>query len=395
MDAEAAYLFRHALLRDAAYELQTLTARAILHELALRVIEELFDEAEISTMAEELADHARIAGARHSTSGLDAKKQLAGKEAAYLSQALVAATKRFDHPAVLRLCNRLLEHGSVGAEEKARIGSERGNVLRILGRIGEARDSYEQAAELAEKLGSARYGAKALNSLSALCVLDRRLEQARALREKALELVRRDGTRSELGKALGNIGVLDHAAGAPEKAESAFRNALEIAVETADGDSERLWLTNLAIVLEDLGRTEEAEQSYRRACELAYRLGGAAAAAALANYGASLSARDRPEAEDVLRKALACAKESGLHRWEAVALDGLAGILFKSGRVKEGFAALEKAVRLGLELGESQLTLSFRSHLAHYLAKHERKQEAETQSREVAHLRTRLGLPAE
>ena len=40
MDAETAYLFRHALLRDAAYQLQLPGERARLHALALASIEQ-------------------------------------------------------------------------------------------------------------------------------------------------------------------------------------------------------------------------------------------------------------------------------------------------------------------------------------------------------------------
>lgn len=42
MFAEAAYLFRHALLRDAAYQLQLPADRAALHALALEIIEGLY-----------------------------------------------------------------------------------------------------------------------------------------------------------------------------------------------------------------------------------------------------------------------------------------------------------------------------------------------------------------
>lgn len=62
--AELAYLFRHALLRDAAYELQPPRDRGRLHALALDVIEQLFEgrEAELDVMASELVRHAELAG---------------------------------------------------------------------------------------------------------------------------------------------------------------------------------------------------------------------------------------------------------------------------------------------------------------------------------------------
>ena len=63
VDAEFAYLFRHALLRVAAYELQLPRDRARLHGLAVEIIEELWgsEDSGIESLAPELADHARLA----------------------------------------------------------------------------------------------------------------------------------------------------------------------------------------------------------------------------------------------------------------------------------------------------------------------------------------------
>ena len=79
MNAESAYLFRHALLRDAAYQLQLPGDRALLHGLAFELIEALaggrppepapldadeerpFAPHPTDAVAHELADHARSA----------------------------------------------------------------------------------------------------------------------------------------------------------------------------------------------------------------------------------------------------------------------------------------------------------------------------------------------
>lgn len=63
LSAEQAYMFRHALLRDAAYQLQPPTARARLHALVVRIIEqqcahELTQEHHYA-LAGELAEHAK------------------------------------------------------------------------------------------------------------------------------------------------------------------------------------------------------------------------------------------------------------------------------------------------------------------------------------------------
>ncbi|MBZ0135496.1 MAG: hypothetical protein K8I27_03855 [Planctomycetes bacterium] len=80
ISAETAYLFRHALLRDAAYEMQLPSDRAKLHELAFYLIEEAFGgrapepppldaanpgkftQHETDAVALELAHHAGLGG---------------------------------------------------------------------------------------------------------------------------------------------------------------------------------------------------------------------------------------------------------------------------------------------------------------------------------------------
>src|SRR5690606_5718943 len=56
--AEVEYLFSHSVLRDAAYELQSVPERAGLHALALQVMEEMFPRAERGTIARAIARHA-------------------------------------------------------------------------------------------------------------------------------------------------------------------------------------------------------------------------------------------------------------------------------------------------------------------------------------------------
>ena len=60
MNAEEAYLFRHALVRQAAYQLQTPLQRAQVHRLALEILEQM-PGLNRRAMANELAEHAEAA----------------------------------------------------------------------------------------------------------------------------------------------------------------------------------------------------------------------------------------------------------------------------------------------------------------------------------------------
>ena len=78
MSAEVDYLFRHAVLRDAAYQLQLPIERARLHAAAFAALAAATPAAP-GPMAEDLADHARL--------GAPADASLGPRELAWLDHA--------------------------------------------------------------------------------------------------------------------------------------------------------------------------------------------------------------------------------------------------------------------------------------------------------------------
>ena len=99
MDAEIAYVFRHALVREAAYELQPPGDRAVLHALVIEIVEAALasDDPLLDAWALELADHARAAQAFRRTANLALLKALADKEVGYLARAQKHALAEYDN----------------------------------------------------------------------------------------------------------------------------------------------------------------------------------------------------------------------------------------------------------------------------------------------------------
>ncbi|KAF0241567.1 MAG: hypothetical protein FD180_4368, partial [Planctomycetota bacterium] len=136
MIAELSYLFRHAILRDAAYQLQLPSDRSLLHALAFAAIEDAaggrpqgaapLDATEPASFqahftdpfAEELAEHARLAGGASSTNG-DA---MSAAWKLYLRRAAELSERSFHHGAAERLWR---QHAS------AVEGVEKGESLRM------------------------------------------------------------------------------------------------------------------------------------------------------------------------------------------------------------------------------------------------------------------------
>ena len=113
MNAEAAYLFRHAVMRDAAYQLHMPGARAKLHGLVLAILEDLFagDPGMLDANAAEMADHARDAllGA-HDGHDAAAQRAISAKELEYCRRAAGVARRTFQIDESVRLCVRVAAH---------------------------------------------------------------------------------------------------------------------------------------------------------------------------------------------------------------------------------------------------------------------------------------------
>ena len=90
---ESAYLFRHAIVRDAAYELQPPGERGALHESAAQVLEQAYATA-LDPVAQEIAQHWAASG-----SDPDRERDFTFRAALY-------AVHTFDHDSAIRLLRR-------------------------------------------------------------------------------------------------------------------------------------------------------------------------------------------------------------------------------------------------------------------------------------------------
>lgn len=138
MFAETAYLFRHAVVRDAAYGLQPPSERAVLHGLALDILEALPGMSP-EPIALELARHARTAH----EGGVEPERYAAA-ERRYLRMGGDFARFNYDYPAALESIQRL--HGLLADDLPARaIAADMlADVLQRLGRWGDSLPCFEE-----------------------------------------------------------------------------------------------------------------------------------------------------------------------------------------------------------------------------------------------------------
>ena len=310
MQAEIVYLFRHAVLRDAAYELQLPGERATLHELALRIIESAFPSAELRPLAAELADHARLA----ITDDLadDHRRDLLAAEHRYLNQAADYLQEHWqatdavrvrdllaDHPCAdgaarrqhLHVASNLLLQGGDlrGAESRARDMLERstheadhGDETRALLLLHSILPEMGRANELTcttEELVSRTAGLDVESRLLALKLLEGekfgagRFAEAQEMVADMLELARESAKAEWVASLTSDLAILCQRLGNHERALEYGREGVKIAAATGNKKAQAESLNLLGIVCVESGDIESARDAYEQALTVARAIG--------------------------------------------------------------------------------------------------------------------------
>jgi class 3 adenylate cyclase/predicted ATPase len=318
---DASYTFKHALVRDAAYESLLKAERQRLHARIGRVLEERFPEA-VAVEPELLARHAEAAGK-------------AARAVDLWTEAGRAATRRYANAEAVRHLEaggRLLRSLPEGDErDRCELGLRLVAGLPLIAVKGyaspEVEATYERGLELVERLADGGALFAALRGLWN-CVYDRgELERALALAERLVAVADERGGLEERALAWRALGSVHLGRGELERAIEAFGRGIETcAALPADaclrehGEAPGIicvqyagWAHTLA------GRPDTGLALARRGLEEARRFGhplSLAFALALVNFVHAL--RREPDAcKAVVMQLAALAGEHGFTFWLA------------------------------------------------------------------------------
>lgn len=316
--AEQAYLFRHALMRDAAYALHLPGERAGLHRLAIdSFVAALAEHA--NTHAEALADHAMLALAEDA----GARDKLLHTELHYLRIAADQAAAAWRVEAETRLLQRLLKHplatpaeratralrlvqhlmeaGEYPAARKLALEHASGDdddalaaalleyrVRVHTGAAGQEKSEIDGLVARIEKHGRPQTLAPAL--LERAKHLERNGRGAEAVAECSCALEVAHGARdvSLQTECLLALSLTRHTAQRAPQAESDALAALALARETGNRNHELAAHHNLGIIYSDRSRLRESARHYEHALTIARDLGASMVQATISNHLANL-----------------------------------------------------------------------------------------------------------
>jgi len=376
------YIFRHALLRDAAYSMQLLTRQRELHAIAVSAMEMLYAH-DLGPHYGELAYHAERANLIEKAL---LYLPLAGKLAAsayqnrqavdYYSRALALAPPenlqaQFDH-----LLSRAKLYGLMG-ERKLQVQdldmlerlSRQIDDDKLLARIWIMRADYaltisdfqfaiqkaKQALSLAQSSGVQDIAFDAYR-ISPLALLRQgKLDEAMQQSQEGLKLVRSLGMRIEEGKILNSMGLISLEQNEPASAQTYFEEALYIARETSNRGLETKSLNNLGNSAGFiLGDYVAAREYYEQANLIARERGDRSLqSATLVNLGWVAGMQgDFDSARSYHEQALSLAREVGDLYHETYTLINLSSVAISQAEVQAAVNYARQANELSKKIGE-------------------------------------------
>lgn len=283
--AETAYLFRHALVRDAAYQLQLPAERATLHESAAAALKlVLGDQLAVRAGVETLA-HLRLAAeflqeqgtSRTQTGKLDSAA-LARVEAALqaefnlLEPVAVALAQRRDLLALVSIRHRQSTHPCQPEQSRPLAELAYAVALRMTGRVSEAEAIHRRVLQSVHGHQDSPVRGRALAGLATICQYTGRTTEAEELELDAIAVARRLGDSEFLAVLLGNYGSLLKETGRAVEAIQVTHEAIERTRQNRQPMFECRFLANLAAVLSDTGRNAEAVETAAKTIQLAQDL---------------------------------------------------------------------------------------------------------------------------
>lgn len=337
MDAERNYLFRHAVLRDAAYGMMLPSQRAALHA----------DAADLCGSPIERADHL------HAARKLDEALADPEREREATVAAVEAAEQAFANRKAEELYLRLAELET--GEQQVRALRRAGVIAGQGSRLQEGARHLQRALQGARQLGNDRAIGAAAGNLASLKMYLGEVERAEELYREAIDRLRNAGDETGQALELANLATVHILKGKTEPALELLERALEIQRRVGDGKNQAVTLGNLAMLLQRLQRHDESERLLHEALALHRKSGNLRQEGAVLGQLAALELRRsaRAEAERFARKAVRLLRNAGDRRREADAMAELARVFEAGDRLEESVALHEDALQIQLELGHT------------------------------------------
>ncbi|MCA8945596.1 MAG: tetratricopeptide repeat protein [Planctomycetes bacterium] len=261
--AEDHYLFRHAVVRDAAYSLQPPSERGQLHAAVLDIQLAQHNDAPPAAIAAELSEHAGAAIA----CGLDTER-MRELRVKFLKKAMEAAGDGFRLAETITLALELAGLEWAGPEVKLAGLLAAAEYCDRSGQRERAETYLTESIGLLEEHPSPLLSFKAHMLFAAVRIHQGLFPEAEALLTKLVAMDPDEVGEGRYVVGLGNLAIVHHEIGENEKAAREYREVIQRFERLKDAGNQGRNLGNLGALLRDRGDYEEAETCYTRGLQL-------------------------------------------------------------------------------------------------------------------------------
>ena len=418
LSAECDYLFRHELVREAAYQLQPPGDRARLHARVVRILQQAGQPPLM-----ELADHAL--NAARETQDIIAADELAQVEADALRQAVELALARYEHQMCLLCLERLVEHPAVTPDERPalrlelvramircgnrpqaleaalKLGADPDTPAQVviqakleaarthleLGHHAEAEDLHGQIEQLLADGAHDYYRSRLLLSMGRQAMLGGERNEAAALLQQALAQARRTGDTQGQALSLERLAIL-------HRESNEFSKSLEC-LDAIDGLAPGRSFTARRNLYWRQGLTDEAEAQYLQGLEYNRRRGDAAEIAILTGNLGNI-AGDRRHHDIAARHFAAAAevcREHGLVALTGVWTMSLGNVRLRQDALPDALQAYNEALALARAAGDVRHQASITANIGMVLGRTRNVEQALEHYRRAEELSLSIGDP--
>lgn len=356
LNAETAYLFRHGLLRDAAYSLQLPGNRGELHVLVADILESIHSNAKDGEWTAEVASHLAEA-ARATSAPIGARILEFASRAGQWSE----DHARFD--VSQRMWQLVVEFGQ-GIQRCRGLRGVAVSLLRQgdaitaeanirLALSGDVRPPTSELIPLYLALGSA-------------LEIQGKYEDAEQIIKEGLQLAMTQGESLLAARLMGNQAILYGQTGRLGECLESHRTALEMFRSRGDSRSETLERANYGSALVSSNQFADAERELNRATQEAEATGQSAVSAACHNSLARMHilAGRAHAAATHSRLAIDAAQSCGHLRMVLVSLSVMASEHANAGRLAEAESLFKEVVDRAQEGGATRYAANSRANLA-------------------------------
>lgn len=346
--SEIRYIFCHTLMRDAAYELQLLSRRQALHQLAITALETVY--------APDLAAHYHQL-AYHAEHGRDADKQrlyyrLAGEaaQATYTNETAVhyytLLLPLLPEPAqspIHRQLGHLAEMAGQWEQAKtqyqqavskaqgyqetdmALAQADLGDLVAGQGDYQSAHHWLQQALATFSRVQEARGISNTLYQLGEILWRQGHYQEAQSHFERSLEVSRAAGEQKQIASALSGLGIVAEMQGDYPRSMALYEESLAVQRQIGHKYGISVMLNNLGIAAKIMGDYGRATELFTESLTLKQEIGNRVGiATTLTNLGeVALLQGDAAAAERFFQESLVLKQATGQKRGMAITLSGL------------------------------------------------------------------------